>query len=50
MFLGEEDSTKAPFSEFFDDFVFVEVVVVILVFEDVLLMEIDASPSEDLRA
>lgn len=49
LFFCQKDSTKAALAKFLEDIVFVEVVIVFLVFEDVLLVKIETGPAEKQR-
>lgn len=49
LFFGQEHCAVAAFSQLMHDGVFVEVVIVVLVFEDVLLVKVEASPAETQR-
>lgn len=46
LFLGQEDSAKTAFAEFFDYFILVKVVIIILIFPDILLVKVQTRPSE----
>jgi hypothetical protein len=45
--LGQEDSAKAAFSQFLDDLILIEVVIVVLILPDILLMKVEACPSKE---
>ena len=50
MLLGQEDSAKAALSEFLDDFILIEVVIVVLILPDILLMKVETCPSKQQRS